>query len=199
MGRHPGELHAEERVDSAADLKCVTSRGYNWAHMRIILLGVALLVVAGLVAPDIAPAHVRPVLDTVADVTRVVPALPDPASIAAAVPAPMPLWPLAATLALAALAPIVAAPRRALRIALVLLLAVSAVESGVHSVHHLADRQAASHCAVALATAHVQGASMEAPCATAWSKSPVGTVVVAEAVRPGSSPLRPDEGRAPPA
>ena len=43
---------------------------------------------------------------------------------------------------------------------------------------------AANVTAAPLATAHVQGASMEAPCVTAGSTSPVGTVVIAEAVRP---------------
>ena len=92
----------------------------------------------------------------------------------------------------------IGAPRRALYVALVLVIATFAVEAGVHSVHHLADRQATMHCALSLASAHVQGASAE-PSVTPWVPIAVATVTIVDAVRPGASPLRPDEGRAPPA
>lgn len=46
-------------------------------------------------------------------------------------------------------------PRRALVLAVVLLLAVFAFEDGVHSVHHLGDRSQLNACAVAVATAHL--------------------------------------------
>ena len=90
------------------------------------------------------------------------------------------------------------APRRVLIVALVLVLAVIAVEEGVHSVHHLADQRAASHCAVAAASAHVQGAAEPLAVPAVWVPTPIGTVVASEPDQPGSRPLRPDEGRAPP-
>ena len=108
----------------------------------------------------------------------------------------LPVW---AALLLALLAGVtLVAPRRVLIVALVLVLAVIAVEEGVHSVHHLADQRAASHCAVAAASAHVQGAAEPLAVPAVWIPTPIATVVASEPDRPGSRPLRPDEGRAPP-
>jgi hypothetical protein len=169
---------------------------------RIALLVVAGLVAATLVAPTLAAAHVRRVEAPAEAASHVAPATPEdarPVSIAPAAPAPRALWPLAVPLALVALALSVVARRRAFRIALVVLIAVFTVETGVHSVHHLADRQAATHCGVFMASAHVQGASVDAPTDALWVPVAVGTVAVAEPGRPGARPLRPDEGRAPPA
>ena len=166
---------------------------------RFALLLLALLVAASLAAPGPASAHVlraeapagsaapAPVVET------------GPVSIGPAAPTPPPLWPLLLVLALAGLALARLGPARTLRLALVVLLAVFTVETGVHSVHHLADRHAATHCVVSLASAHVQGASVDVPAAAPWVPIPVGSVTLAEGIRPGVSPLRPDEGRAPPA
>ena len=165
------------------------------------LLVLAVLAAANLAAPELASAHLRRA-DALVDTPAVVPApLADvrPVSIAPATPAPRPLWPLAAGLALAGLALTVVAPRRALRLALVLLLVVFTAESAVHSVHHLADQQAAKHCVIAAASAHVHGVSLDAPAQTLWLPTPVGAVAAAAPDRPGARPLRPDEGRAPPA
>jgi hypothetical protein len=169
---------------------------------RILLLVLALLVAASLAAPGLVSAHVRlpesPATPASSAATAVA-ADARPLGIVAAAPAPRPLWPLAAGVGLAALTLAVVAPRRTFGVALVVVLAVFAVETGVHSVHHMADQKAATQCVVSAASAHVQGASMEAPASAPWMPMPVGTVAVAAAVRPGSSPLRPDEGRAPPA
>src|SRR5690349_2048715 len=124
---------------------------------RLLLLVLALLVAASLTAPGDVSAHVRRsesapapaksiAANAVAD-TRAV-------SLVPAAPAPRPLWPLAAGVALAGLALAAAAPRLTLRVALVVVLAVFAVETGVHSVHHLADQKAATHCVVSAASAH---------------------------------------------
>jgi hypothetical protein len=169
---------------------------------RVLLLFLALLLVASLAAPADLFAHVRLAESPAAPVKSIaVGAIADtrPVSIVAATPAPRPLWPLAAGLALAGLGLAIAAPRRALGVTLVVVLAAFAIETGVHSVHHMADQKAATQCVVSAASAHVQGASIEAPTCATWVPSPVGTVAVAEAVRPGASPVRPDEGRAPPA
>jgi hypothetical protein len=115
------------------------------------------------------------------------------------IPAPSSTAPVWAALLLPLLVGVtLVAPRRVLIEALVLVLAVIAVEEGVHSVHHLADQRAASHCAVAAASAHVQGAAEPVPVPVVWTPTPIATVVASDPDRPGSRPLRPDEGRAPP-
>lgn len=93
-----------------------------------------------------------------------------------------------------------AARRRAIVVALALVLIVLAVETGVHSVHHLTDQKGGAECVVALASAHVH-ATAEPPAAVhdPWAGGPVDTVVAPAPERPGARPLRPDEGRAPPA
>src|SRR5687767_617340 len=130
------------------------------------------LLVAAHVAVDDAWAHVRraeaplttAVTDTEPAVVSPAPALPD--AVIAAGPAPASLWPLLALIPLAALA--AAPPRRALGLALIALLAVFAAESAVHSVHHLADQQAATQCAVSVASAHLHGATLDAPDDGVW-------------------------------
>ena len=95
---------------------------------------------------------------------------------------------------------VLAARRRALVVVLALVLIVLAVETGVHSVHHLTDQKGGAGCVVALASAHVHGTA-EPPAAVhdPWAGGPVDTVVTPAPERPGARPLRPDEGRAPPA
>jgi hypothetical protein len=97
------------------------------------------------------------------------------------------------------LAAVVLLRRRACVAGLALVLVVLALETGVHSVHHLADRQGAAECVVALATAQMHGTA-EAPPADhgSWITGPVGAVQAPAPGRPGTRPLRPDEGRAPP-
>jgi hypothetical protein len=129
---------------------------------------------------------------------------PEPAAPPTPLPSVAPEPPAAATgwLALVltlALSVGVVAPRRALALALVLVLGVLAVETGVHSVHHLADRQAASECAVASVSAHVHGAAQASAPDVTWVPTPIGTAPPLAVDRPGSRSIRPDEGRAPPA
>jgi hypothetical protein len=168
---------------------------------RLVLLVLALTLAASLGAPGLVSAHVRTLqaAPSPSEVASAALANGAAATIMSATPASRPLWPLTVGLALAGLTLAIVAPRRTLRVALVVLLAVFTVEIGVHSVHHLADRHAATHCAVSLASAHVQGASIESSASASWVPMSIGTVAIAEAVRPGASPLRPDEGRAPPA
>ena len=120
-----------------------------------------------------------------------------PARVVMEEPASPSLWPaLALALALGAA---LAIPRRVRVTALVLILIVLAVETGLHSVHHLADQQAASHCAVAVASANVHGTAQPTAVHGLGNLMPLGAVVAVEVDRPGARPLRPDEGRAPPA
>jgi hypothetical protein len=89
--------------------------------------------------------------------------------------------------------------RRVLCLALCLVLAVFAVETGVHSVHHLSDPRAASGCAVLAGTHNL---TCDAPHPVVIAGPPL--VFVADApARSGESPRwlldRPRPGRAPPA
>jgi hypothetical protein len=90
--------------------------------------------------------------------------------------------------------------RRGLIAALALTVGVLAAETGVHSVHHLDDAQAAADCVVAVVTAQVQGTLDEPPAIDDTRPAePVGSVPAPPSERPGPRPYRPDEGRAPPA
>ena len=159
----------------------------------LTLLGLVGLTLVGSAVP--AAAHQRS-LPLVAE---------PPASTAVVTPVvPVAEPPAAATIWLALVLTIVlglavATPRRTLVVALTLVLVVLALEAGVHSVHHLSDRQAAAQCAVASAATHVQGAEQPVAPDGAWIATPLGTVTAPDLDRPGSRPLRPDEGRAPPA
>jgi hypothetical protein len=169
---------------------------------RTLAAATTLAVVAVLLAGAVttASAHVRPASTVEAPeppIDASTPAALSPARSEGSVP------PAPASLGLTFVLTLVlglgiVAPRRALVLALALVLGVLAVETGVHSVHHLADRQAAAECAVAWATAHVPGATQPtAPDAT-WVPTPLGAVPLPTVDRPGSRSSRPDEGRAPP-
>jgi hypothetical protein len=177
-------------------------RGWSRTLAASMTLAVVAVLLAGAVTS--ASAHVRPastveafepLIDTPIDASTG--ATLSPARSAGSVP------PAAASLGLTFVLTLVlglgiVAPRRALVLALVLVLGVLAVETGVHSVHHLADRQAAAECAVAWATAHVPGATQPtAPDAT-WVPTPLGAVPLPTVDRPGRRSSRPGEGRAPP-
>jgi hypothetical protein len=99
-----------------------------------------------------------------------------------------------------ALAAGVAVRRRGLVAGLGLLVAVLAVESSVHSVHHVGDAEAAADCVVAVVSAQVSGTlaepfAVDDPCLAI----PTGTVQAVATVHPDARPRRPDAGRAPPA
>lgn len=90
-------------------------------------------------------------------------------------------------------------PRRALVLALVLLLAIFAYENGLHSVHHGFDPGPAETCASAAASTNVTGVASKAP-PTAEMLFPLlpGSLDPAHAA-PLARFLCPDQGRAPPA
>ncbi len=54
-------------------------------------------------------------------------------------------------------------------------------------------------CAVALVSTHLQGTEQPVAPDGVWSATPIGAMTTPDVDRPGSRPLRPDEGRAPPA
>jgi disulfide bond formation protein DsbB len=180
-------------------------------HPRRLLVLLMVLAVAGalLGSATAALAHVRPA-PTPAVAPDPIPAAPPSVAPAPAVdlavsttgiaaPTPWPPAVLGVTLIFALLlAATLVAPRRVLIAALVLVLAIIAVEESVHSVHHLADQRAAANCAVAAASVHVQGATEPVPVPVVGDPTPVGAVATSEPDHPGSRSLRPDEGRAPP-
>jgi len=89
-------------------------------------------------------------------------------------------------------------PRRAVVLAVVLLLAVFAFEDGLHSVHHLVDRSKLNKCAVAVATAHLNATAVDG-----GGVSNVILPVIAIATDTGQPDpvarfLSPVQGRAPP-
>ncbi len=89
---------------------------------------------------------------------------------------------------------------RAALVSLSLLVGVFALESAVHSTHHLADAQAAAGCVVLAASEHLAGAGPIAGAEVAVSAPAASPAPLVEddIVRPLQS-FRPFEGRAPPA
>jgi hypothetical protein len=170
----------------------------------LVALAVAALVALGSSAPALA--HVEapvpalapsPALD--AELTALFP-------IAAAEPALPPLaervpgglgWP-AVLAGLAALALLRRAPRRAVVLAVVLLLAVFAFENGVHSVHHGADRHHMTSCALSAASSHLSATLVDhLVCAEAMLYT-LGSAPISEQPAPIARPLGAHQGRAPP-
>jgi len=160
-----------------------------------VVLAAALL---GVAAPGWA--HPRPAISVEAPLPV---ELAEPLQVSAVVTAsaPTPAFPvgLALLLMVVGLAAAIVAPRRALALALMLVLSVLAIESGVHSVHHLGDGPAAAQCAVAWVSGHTHGAAQPDLPHVAWMTTPVGATPVADVAPRASRSLRPDEGRAPPA
>ena len=85
-----------------------------------------------------------------------------------------------------------------LAVAIVLVLLLFAFESGVHAVHHLGDREAASQCSVASASTHLAGTLAEPVQIDVLRRSPMQTPPAAPHPVAASQPFRPDAGRAPP-
>jgi hypothetical protein len=98
--------------------------------------------------------------------------------------------------AMAAAMILVARRRRTLAIACTALLLLLAFESGVHSVHHLAD-QPDSQCVVASASAHTGGVAVDT-IAFGPPAETLTAIAVTLAASPTSRPAAPDLGRAPP-
>src|SRR5215470_4296892 len=157
--------------------------------VAMVLVALALLMVAGPAA-----AHTGSLLD--------VESPPGPldtaVSVLTAAPVPPALpWYLPAAVAL------IAAlgwrrPRRALVVALVLLLCVFAFENALHSVHHGIDPKQQAACTVAAATAHLAAVQVDAIALPSLRVPVVGRAVE---TTPAPSPTRfesPDQGRAPP-
>ena len=159
-------------------------------------LALVALALVGLLVPALAHAHPG---GLVVAPTPLVPLELPATSLRAAAPA---IPPVALLLGLAAGALLALAarsrPRRALVLALTLLLVVFAVEAGVHSVHHLGDR-AASACAIAAAAGHLTVCLDDGPPVVAVPLAAVGAVTDEGPAAPAAPGLGPDLARAPPA
>src|SRR4029077_7261625 len=85
------------------------------------------------------------------------------------------------------------------RLLLAGLLSVSAVETAVHSVHHLGDPLAVETCAVFASSGHVDGTCDSAPSIAGPTWAPYTSSVLDGNGLARFLCSRPDEGRAPPA
>jgi hypothetical protein len=107
-------------------------------------------------------------------------------------------WPLLAGGVLLAVTLCRRRTRRAIALALVLLLAVLCFEDGLHSVHHLGGQAKHVRCAIATATAHLSATAVDTA-ATADIVLPVVAVTIETSrTDPLARFLCPDQGRAPP-
>jgi hypothetical protein len=101
---------------------------------------------------------------------------------------------------LAALAVLAGArrPRQGFALALVLILACFAFETGVHSVHHLDEQRPLTQCAVAFASHHVSGTEVDVVMVDRTPAEVGATPLTGLPAAATSRPLSPHEGRAPP-
>jgi hypothetical protein len=135
------------------------------------------------------------------------PVAPTPDILAAPPPAPdeirgpesaaVPAWIVAGVLLLAVT---VARrrPRRAVVLALVLLLTIFAFENALHSVHHGFDGKQYDECTIAAAAAHLSAVSVDGVVETSFVLAAAGRTAEPDLSAPSSRPLGPHQGRAPP-
>jgi hypothetical protein len=177
-------------------------------HRRGARIGVAVLaaVLCALALATPAAAHVKsgaPATSAPGAAPLAVPVVPaaalpasGPAAFVADGGAPLTPWLTPLLLAAALLA--WRRPRRAAALALVLVLAACAFESGVHSVHHLGAPDRGRDCAIASAAAH-----LPADTGAALDVAPALADSIERAASPDAASLRslarsPARGRAPP-
>jgi hypothetical protein len=89
-------------------------------------------------------------------------------------------------------------PRRAIALAIVLLLAVLCFEDGLHSVHHLTGQAKPVRCAIATATAHLTATAVDSVATTDIVLPVVPVAIEIAQTDPVARFLCPDQGRAPP-
>jgi hypothetical protein len=172
--------------------------------MAPMLRGITLISVLALAVSVLwaAPASAHPALEIV---TGLPPAATPPATMEwSSAPTP-PAVPWPAMLAIAAVLVITwRRPRRALALAIVLILGVFAFENGLHSVHHLGDPRhlddlrAGSTCSVAAATAHLAGTPVDGTTPQHLVLRAQERVVLPQLLGVEASCLTAHQGRAPP-
>jgi len=160
-----------------------------------LLLTLAILVIAGPAAAHVvAPAPAAAVLPAT-ETPAIVPVLS-----AAPTPSALP-WHLAIALAgVLALAVVTARhrPRRALVVALALLLCVFAFENALHSVHHGFDPKQQEECTVAAVSAHLAAVQVDDLGPSSIVLRVVGRAEAVPSPLARTRFLSPDQGRAPP-
>jgi hypothetical protein len=173
------------------------------SRSALVAIGVLLVLLATAMLPPDALAH-RGSSAVALDPTSADPASAAPIPALAmerldwsAAPTPVAVpWPLMLTVAVLALIG-ARRPRPALAVALILVVAVFAFESGVHSVHHLGDRDRGEHCALAAVSQHLAGAEVDVVILVEnlpLTRQLAVTDALIERVRLSG----PDQGRAPP-
>jgi hypothetical protein len=164
------------------------------ANGTAVLLAGAMLTTA---VPS-ALAHTSSAAPTISAVAEtVVPAIPGRVELLTAAPAAtVPVW--LALLALALVALLIRAPRRVAVGVFAVLIAILAFETGVHAVHHLGDRHAASHCVVASVTPQLGGITDAPSTGIPHLHVTAQAVVLPEPVVLSARPVGPAPVRAPP-
>lgn len=166
------------------------------AALIVVLLAVgALLVATGPAAAHSSPKALPPVVSAVPEIPA-----PEPPMAAPAGPPDspgVPAWVVAGGVLLG-LTLARRRPRRALVLALILLLTIFVFENALHSVHHGFDANQYDECAIAAASAHLSAVSVDS-----IGLASLVLAVIGEAAdtRPTVVPTRflsPDQGRAPP-
>ncbi len=89
-------------------------------------------------------------------------------------------------------------PRRAIALAVVLLLAVLCFEDGLHSVHHLTGQGKLARCSVSTATAHLRAITVDSVANTDIVLPVIAVAIESRQTDPVARFLSPDQGRAPP-
>ena len=90
-------------------------------------------------------------------------------------------------------------PRRAIAVALILLLGVLAFETGLHSVHHGIDKRQLASCPLSGASSHLSAAGVGCVAYAGDISQEVGVAPSPEPAAPIARPLSAHHGRAPPA
>jgi len=164
---------------------------------------IALLLLAGALTLGTSPAFAHTGATSIASSVVGPPAVPSPTlesrvAVLAATPS-VDLSLLGALAGLVLLTVLLRAPRRVAVVTFAILIAVLAFQTGVHAVHHLGDRHAASHCAVASVAPHVGGTTHAPPSGMPSLDASPDVIVVANVATLPARSLRPSPGRAPPA
>lgn len=149
-----------------------------------------------------APVSAHPALEVRAELPAAPTAAPTATWSAAPTPPTIP-WPALLAVALVSIAAW-RRPRRALALAIVVILAVFAFENGVHSVHHLNsvhhsdDLRAGATCTVAAATAQLAGTPVDGAVETQFIPAAPERLVLQQQLSFDASALAVHQGRAPP-
>jgi hypothetical protein len=175
-------------------------------HPRVVLwpLLLATLALLAVVGPATAHTPAAPlassgalaVADSIVPVLNAAPA--PPALSPPAFSAPVLQWYLPLALALGAVA-VWWRPRRALVVALVLLLGVFAFENALHSVHHGLGAKQSGECTIAAAAAHLAAVTDDVAVAPSVILAAAGPPPESPVAEPPLRLIGPSQGRAPPA